>query len=88
MPVAVPVAKVWVCVVNPLREVKALPPTNVEVLIQEVPVPVEERIIPLVPLAFEVSNNAPVSRIFPATDNNCAGVVVPIPTLPAIRVPV
>ncbi len=70
IPVAVPVAKVWLDVVRPFRLTRALPPTRVEVVIQEVPVPVEERIMPLVPLALEVSNNAPVSLMLPATDNN------------------
>ena len=70
MPVAVPVAKVWEDAVRPFRFVMALPPTRVEVDIQEVPVPVEERIIPVVPEALEESNKAPVRRILPATDNN------------------
>ena len=48
----------------------ALPPTRVEVDIQEVPVPVEERIIPVVPEALEESNKAPVSHMFPATESN------------------
>ena len=81
-PTEVEVVKVWVEAVKPLREVRALPPTRVEVLIQEVPTPVEERIKPLVPEALEESNKAPVNLMFPATDNNWAGVVVPIPTFP------
>ena len=82
MPVAVPVAKVWEDVVSPFKFTMALPPTRVEVDIQEVPVPVEERIIPVVPEALLVSNKAPVSLMFPATESNCAGVVVPMPTRP------
>ena len=77
MPVAVPVAKVWEEVVKPLREIKALPPTKVEVLIQEVPVPVEERIMLLVPEALEVAEEAE-----PTMAKEDTGDDVPIPTFP------
>ena len=82
MPVAEPVAKVWEDAVSPFRFVMALPPTRVEVDIHAVPVPVEESICPVVPEALEESNKAPVSLMLPATDNNWAGVVVPMPAYP------
>lgn len=81
-PPEVEVEKVWVEAVRPFKLVMALPPTRVEVDIQEVPVPVEERIKPLVPEALDVSKKAPVNLMFPATERSWAGEVVPIPTFP------
>ncbi len=51
-----------------------------------VPTPVVCRIIPLVPEALALSYKAPVTRASPTTTNFCAGVVVPIPTLPDVSI--
>lgn len=52
------------------------------VAIHWVPVPVVIRMLPAVPEALVASNQAPVSRMLPATDKSWAGVVVPKPRLP------
>ena len=85
MPTAVPVAKVCMELVKPFREVMALPPTKVEVDIQEVLVPLDWRIMPKVPEALVESNKAPVRRMLPAMDKSWAGVAVPIPTFPLAK---
>ena len=62
-----------------------VPPSIVVVDTHCVPVPVDWSILPNVPLALLASNSAPVSLMFPATDSNWAGAVVPMPTLPLAR---